>query len=401
MSDKIIFGQDLIDFLEKEGLHEYSSDFEQHKDYSTMEYCYTKPHRLLPQTPRVEFTVDADNDAFIGGMYYTEGTKGYGVEFDSLKDMKYFFKNADWESDVIEKKSLKESKDSDFFDEMAKKWKFSKDEAKRYKDKTYISAIGVMFDRVKKTNPHKDAWYGAMNDLWECIQTAKENGFDVSYEEKQYDKIIMTPNYNESLKEGINDELLGRSEDGEHALYFTNALEAEHGKDPHYEFSLAENGYLANSVRTDEKDCEKVVMDWIKKYGIDVDKSEVKELIGKKVESLKESSKTDRLLELAWDGLVTKGEYDVDERLSLYDFEGGLTDNFVFYIKPSAFDKFPKKHPSTNTWNCKGLVKWHDGDWKDITIACSLPQDYVLESMGIEWDDITSKMLLVKYVFLD
>lgn len=46
-------------------------------------------------------------------------------------------------------------------------------------------------------------WYNAMNDCWEGIQTAEDNGFNVDYEKKTYDKIMMTPNYNRESKKSV------------------------------------------------------------------------------------------------------------------------------------------------------------------------------------------------------
>lgn len=224
-SKKFQYGDEIIKFLEKYGYNKRGEDFEQEKDYATVTYMYAIPKGMRPQTPYVEFTVDADNDAFIFGEYFTDGRKGYSAEFDSVEDLEYFVSNANY-SNV---------------------------------------------------------------DLTESKKSAK---------------------------------------------------------------------------------------------------------------SLKESSNTDRMLELTWDGLITKGEYDVRQRLSLADFEGEISDD-MFYIKPSAFKTFPKKRPSTNTWNCKGLVKWHDNTWKDIIISCELPQDYVLDKLGITFDNIKSYMLLVGYVVLE
>lgn len=105
MSKKIVFGEDLIKELEKYGLHKYSEDFEQYKDYVIVSYCFTIPHRLSPTTPRIEFDVDAETDGFIFGTMYTEGSKGYGEEFDSYEDVKYFINNAKWSnSDLTESK---------------------------------------------------------------------------------------------------------------------------------------------------------------------------------------------------------------------------------------------------------------------------------------------------------
>lgn len=415
-SKKFHYGEEIIKFLEKYGYNKRGEDFEQNKDYSTVTYMYAIPHGMRPQTPYVEFTVDADNDAFIFGEFFTDGRKGYSTEFDSVEDLEYFVSNANYSNvDLTEKKSSRKS-----------------------------------------------------------------------------------------LKEGINDELIATSSDGETTLYLSDERQANHGKDPHYEFKLGENGYFTRYIRCDDNRCENVVLDWIKEFDLDISKSEISKIIklheskksvrksmkeskaslhednveygverirnkvkGAKVtynfddedcfidvtekngnlwaftidfgsgyvymlepkedrgsfgtdneafdviismlqgkrfnekKSLKESSNTDRMLELTWDGLITKGEYDVMQRLSLADFEGGITSDDMFYIKPSAFKTFPKKRPSTNTWNCKGLVKWHDGTWKDIIISCELPQDYVLDELGITFDDIKSYMLLVRYVVLE
>lgn len=97
------------------------------------------------------------------------------------------------------KKSLKEGKDSDFFNGIAKKYHFSKDEKTRYKDKTYISSIAVLFDRInnaiKTYGQNSDEEYNALNDCWEVISSAKQNGFNVDYDEDRWNKIAGLPNY--------------------------------------------------------------------------------------------------------------------------------------------------------------------------------------------------------------
>ena len=136
------------------------------------------------------FTKESIRQAFLDGCNDKKAPKGYH-EFVA------------WQAGQrqIGKKSLKESKDIDFFNAMVKKFNFTKDEIKRYKDKTYISVLGILFDRIRSVPTYSDEWYNAMNDCWEGIQTAKENGFNVAYEERAYDKIMMTPNYNrESMK---------------------------------------------------------------------------------------------------------------------------------------------------------------------------------------------------------
>lgn len=114
----------------------------------------------------------------------------------------YGFERA-YESKKSVRKSMKESKDTDFFNAMAKKFNFTKDELKKYKDKTYISVIGILFDRIRSVPTYSDEWYNAMNDCWEGIQTAEDNGFNVDYEKKVYDKIMMTPNYNRESKKSV------------------------------------------------------------------------------------------------------------------------------------------------------------------------------------------------------
>ena len=97
------------------------------------------------------------------------------------------------------KKSMKEGKDSAFYDGIAKEFHFSKDEKTRYKDKTYISAIAVLFDRInnaiKTYGRNSDEEYNALNDCWEVISSAKQNGFNVDYDEDRWNKIAGLPNY--------------------------------------------------------------------------------------------------------------------------------------------------------------------------------------------------------------
>ena len=127
-----------------------------------------------------------------------------GIEYMEITEDEFEYLKKDY---LKKYKSMKESKDTDFFNAMAKKFNFTKDEIKRYKDKTYISVIGVLFDRIRSVPAHSDEWYNAMNDCWEGIQTAKENGFDVAYEERTYDKIMMTPNYNRESKKSARKSL--------------------------------------------------------------------------------------------------------------------------------------------------------------------------------------------------
>lgn len=115
-----------------------------------------------------------------------------------IENMNHPF-NVVFESKKSMKKSLKESKDSDFFNGIAKEYHFSKDEKTRYKDKTHISVIGVLFDRIndaiKIYGRNSDEEYNALNDCWSVITSAKQNGWNVDYEEDKWNKIAGLPNY--------------------------------------------------------------------------------------------------------------------------------------------------------------------------------------------------------------
>jgi len=213
---KFQYGEEIIKFLDKYGYNKCGEDFEQKKDYSTVTYMYAIPKGMRPQTPYVEFTVDADNDAFIFGEFFTDGRKGYSTEFDSVEDLEYFVSNANYSNvDLTEKKSVRKS-----------------------------------------------------------------------------------------LKEGINDELIATSSDGETALYLSDERQANHGKDPHYEFKLGENGYFTRYIRCDDERCENVVLDWIKEFDLDISKSEISKII-----KLHESKKFTR----------KSMKESTDESFSLYD----------------------------------------------------------------------------------
>ena len=113
--------------------------------------------------------------------------------------MEYFISNANYSNVDLTENKLKEGKDSAFYDGIAKEFHFSKDEKTRYKDKTYISAIAVLFDRINNTiktyGRNSDEEYNALNDCWEVISSAKQNGFNVDYDEDRWNKIAGLPNY--------------------------------------------------------------------------------------------------------------------------------------------------------------------------------------------------------------
>ncbi len=115
---KFQYGDEVINFLENYGYYKRGEDFEQHEDYSTVTYMYAISQGMRPQTPYVEFTVDADNDAFIFGEYFTDGRKGYSTEFDSVEDLEYFVSHANYKnSDLTESKSTRTLDFDEFLDE--------------------------------------------------------------------------------------------------------------------------------------------------------------------------------------------------------------------------------------------------------------------------------------------
>ena len=174
-------------------------------------YCDDTPSEYIDDVTMNDIYDILDSSPEICKILDVSGSKKKVVWTDE-----YGFERA-YESKKSVKKSMKESKDTDFFNAMVKKFNFTKDEIKKYKDKTYISVIGILFDRIRSVPTHSDEWYNAMNDCWEGIQVAEDNGFNVDYEKKTYDKIMMTPNYNreskksdkKSMKEAISKSTWG------------------------------------------------------------------------------------------------------------------------------------------------------------------------------------------------
>ena len=115
-----------------------------------------------------------------------------------------------------------------------------------------------------------------------CKYINSENWLDDDYYESK-------KSTRKSLKEGINDELIATSSDGETTLYLSDERQANHGKDPHYEFKLGENGYFTRYIRCDDIRCENVVLNWIKEFDLDISKSEISKII-----KLHESKKSAR-----------------------------------------------------------------------------------------------------------
>ena len=130
-----------------------------------------------------------------------------------------------------------------------------------------------------------------------CKYINSENWLDDDYYESK-------KSARKSLKEGINDELIATSSDGETTLYLSDERQANHGKDPHYEFKLGENGYFTRYIRCDDIRCENVVLNWIKEFDLDISKSEISKII--KLHESKKSAKKSL-------------KESTDESFSLYD----------------------------------------------------------------------------------
>ena len=134
-----------------------------------------------------------------------------------------------------------------------------------------------------------------------------EYGFERAYESKK--------SVRKSIKEGINDELIATSSDGETTLYLSDERQANHGKDPHYEFKLGENGYFTRYVRCDDNRCENIVLDWIKEFDLDISKSEISKII-----KLHESKKSARKSmkegkdSAFYDGIAKEFHFSKDEK---------------------------------------------------------------------------------------
>ena len=114
MSNKIIFGSDLIDVLEnKYNMNKLGEVPTKYKnDITIIDFIYGKEKDiddLKYNKPYVEFSIDDETDGFISGTMYLNGGVE-GIQFDSWEDLKYFVKNAKWtESEKYTRKSIKEN----------------------------------------------------------------------------------------------------------------------------------------------------------------------------------------------------------------------------------------------------------------------------------------------------
>ena len=178
-------------------------------------------------------------------------------------------------------------------------------------------------------------------DKFTCNSTDACDAYDVASSESDGDDYYESKkSARKSLKEGINDELIATSSDGETTLYLSDERQANHGKDPHYEFKLGENGYFTRYIRCDDIRCENVVLNWIKEFDLDISKSEISKII-----KLHESKKSTRnsLKKYLVKGLDV--DFVVDHLLSLEDLDNfdlinKLSDLWEVYNK--SWNKFSK-----------------------------------------------------------
>ena len=288
MANKIIFGADLIDVLEnKYNMNKLGEVPTKYKNgVTTIDFIYGKEKDiddLKYDKPYVEFSIDDETDGFISGTMYPNGGVE-GIQFDSWEDLKYFMKNAKWtESKKSATKSLKEGIDV--------KIVYADDTPSEYIDDVTHNDILDIIEESPEVYKIFDVSGSKKKLVW-----SDEYGFERAYESKKSSR--------KSLKEGINDELIATSSDGETALYLSDERQANHGKDPHYEFKLGENGYFTRYIRCDDERCENVVLDWIKEFDLDISKSEISKII-----KLHESKKFTR----------KSMKESTDESFSLYD----------------------------------------------------------------------------------
>lgn len=303
MSSKIIFGSDLIDVLEnKYNMNKLSEVPTKYKNGVTIiDFIYGKEKDiddLKYNKPYVEFSIDDETDGFISGTMYLNGVES--VQFDDWYDLKYFVKNAKWtESKKFVRKSLKEGIDV--------KIVYADDTPSEYIDDVTHNDILDIIEESPEVYKIFDISGSKKKLVW-----SDEYGFERAYESKKSAR--------KSMKEGINDELIATSSDGETTLYLSDERQANHGKDPHYEFKLGENGYFTRYVRCDDNRCENIVLDWIKEFDLDISKSEISKIIklheSKKSmkKSLKESKDSD-----FFNGIAKEFHFSKDEKTRYKD----------------------------------------------------------------------------------
>jgi hypothetical protein len=292
---RITSGVQIEDFLKSYGFYNVVKDYEEHDDFTIVRYVYAPTPFLKPNTPRVEFEVDEDDYGFIGGYIYLNGDKGDNIDLKFMEDLEYFVKNTKWtESKKSVTKSLKEGIDV--------KIVYADDTPSEYIDDVTRSDILDIIEESPEVYKIFDVSGSKKKLVW-----SDEYGFERAYESKK--------SVRKSIKEGINDELIATSSDGETTLYLSDERQANHGKDPHYEFKLGENGYFTRYIRCDDEHCENVVLDWIKEFDLDISKSEIsriiklhesKKSVGKSIKESKDSA--------FYDGIAKEFHFSKDEK---------------------------------------------------------------------------------------
>ena len=217
-------------------------------------------------------------------------------------------------------------------------------------------------------------------DKFTCNSTDACDAYDVASSESDEDDYYESKkSARKSLKEGINDELIATSSDGETTLYLSDERQANHGKDPHYEFKLGENGYFTRYIRCDDERCENVVLDWIKEFDLDISKSEISKII-KLHESKKSARKNLKEGISAFNKAIAKkynetepnsaGQYYLDWRFDLQDEKDNIEAiadrcgvTVEFQSNEGYFEVFEESKKSTRNSLKEYLVKGLDVDF--------------------------------------
>lgn len=377
MTNKIIFGADLIDVLEnKYNMNQLANVSTKYKNgITTIDFIYGKEKDiddLKYDKPYVEFSIDDETDGFISGTMYLNGGVE-GTQFDSWEDLKYFMKNAKW---TESKKSIKEEIDRPTWSKWVVKnihhieYFFNGKVVDKkmlnslFESEGFDTNVDTVEDEIKKAvrsmrlgNLDSNALHIAHNSVGNRIDLVFDIGQLMgNVESLSNDECVIRINggiyeqgegmwnfgfaiyltcdihhfdftlaesknkSRKSLKEGINDELIATSSDGETTLYLSDERQANHGKDPHYEFKLGKNGYFTRYIRCDDNRCEKIVLDWIKEFDLDISKSEISKIIklyeSKKFtrKSMKEGKDSD-----FFNGIAKEYHFSKDEKTRYKD----------------------------------------------------------------------------------
>lgn len=377
MSNKIIFGSDLIDVLEnKYNMNKLAEVPTKYKNGITIiDFIYGKEKDiddLKYNKPYVEFSIDDETDGFISGTMYLNGVES--VQFDSWDDLKYFMKNAKWtESKKYTRKSIKENLTR--YDMIGQGF--------------FVLISNISFGLCEQLgNKTQDThWIRSFDTEKQAINFANKKGYPIVYEKFNESK----KSVRKSIKEGINNELIATSSDGETTLYLSDERQANHGKDPHYEFKLGENGYFTRYVRCDDNRCENIVLDWIKEFDLDISKSEISKII--KLHESKKSVK--KSLKESVDGYIATDE-DCNMSGKCWVLDGSYNFIMAFLQEWGIAPKDVKvKNGMTTLYNADGKpfgYVYQDGE-VDIFVAD--------KTINWTWENHNPSTKLVKVTALD